>query len=392
MAARQLSIAPARFFTLVAVCILLSLILLLNIRGLQPALDGLLDFGSFIAAGTEAASGNNPYRSDSPLVYTVESSDTGQRLASPNLNPPLSILFFRGLARAEPMRAASGWRLVSAFLFAGGLLILAWWYRSFTTPLRIFWAVCLAGIWNTLALGQIYAPLFLAAVGAWLLMEKGRSLLAGILLGFLIAIKPNFLFWLLLLAVGGHIRTGLSAAGTSLILSLLPVLVLGTEVYRQWLDALLEYPSLGLTIAGNSSLPSLAARLGHEQLGIIFNLILAGFVLVYVYSRRTSLGPHAIHAAGIVSSILISPFSWPGYTVLTLPIFFARPHWGWLEKVAAACLVFPYLLVLYFFRGSALNSILFGWLYGWGLLLLLVAGILPEPERRQAQAPHGRLA
>ena len=270
------------------------------------------------------------------------------------------------------------------------MFIVGCWYRRFTTPLRIFWAVCLAGIWNTIALGQIYAPLFLAVVGAWLLMEKRRYLLAGILLGSLIAIKPNFLFWLVVLAVAGHARVVLSAAITIIILSLLPVLVLGTEVYRQWLDALLDYPSLGLTIAGNSSLQSLAARLGYEQFGIFLGLMLAVVVLFYMYSRRTALGQHAINSAGIVSSILISPFSWPGYTVLTLPIFFARPHWNWLEKAAAACLVFPYLLVLSFFRGSAFSSILFGWLYGWGLLFVLLTETMLEPESRQAEAsPEG---
>ena len=384
MAARQPFIVPTRLITILAICCVLGVIILLNIVGLQPALRGLLDFGSFIAAGREAAAGGNPYRADSPLVYTVESSDTGQRLPSPNLNPPVSVLFFWGLAQVEPLRAVSGWRWISALFFAGGIIALGWWYQRFTTPVRIVWAVCLAGIWNTLALGQIYAPLFLATIGAWLLMEKGRSLLAGILLGFLIAIKPNFLLWLLLLAVAGQTRTVLSAAGTGMVLSLLPISVLGAQVYRQWLDALQDYPALGLTIAGNSSLQSLAARLGVEQLGIVLSLTLAGAVLVYMYRRRTSLDLHAINSVGIISSILISPFSWPGYTVLTLPILLARPRWNWLEKAAAACLVFPYLLILYFFRDSAFHSILFGWLYGWGLLLLL-AGTMLEPRSHQPE-------
>ena len=387
MAARQPFVAPGRFLTILVLCSVLSIIIFLNVVWLQPALYGLLDFGSFIAAGQEAAAGENPYRADSPLVHTVESSDGSQRLPALNLNPPVSVLFFRGLAQMEPLRAVSGWRLISAFLFAGGIVALGWHYRRFTNPVRIVWALCLAGIWNTLALGQIYAPLFLATIGAWVLMEKRRCLLAGILLGFLVAIKPNFIFWLILLAVAGQARTVLSAMGTILTLSLLPMLVMGTEVYHQWLDALLNHPSLGLWIAGNSSLQSLAARLGEARLGIVLSFLLAGAVLAYLYRRRASPDLHVINSVGIISSILISPFSWPGYTALTLPILFARPDWSWLEKAAAACLVFPYLLVLYFFQGSTFHSVLFGWLYGWGLLFLLAGTVFRSPNRQPERYP-----
>ena len=376
MASKQPVIAPLRLFVITATCVILALIIWLNIVWTKPALDDLLDFGSFIAAGREAIAGNNPYSIDSPFVYSIESQDTQQTLPSPNLNPPLSVIFFRWIANTEPLKAASGWRIISVILFAIGIFVIGWHYREFSTPWRILWAICLAGYWNTLALGQIYAPIFLLTIGAWIFIEKGQMILGGILLGAMIAIKPNFAFWLILLGLAGYAQIVLTAGVTILVLSMLPIIILGIQVYPQWMAALFDYPSVGLMIAGNSSLQSFAARVGSERLGIILCILLAGAILYYTYRQKALLNVNEINSLGIVSSILITPFSWPGYTILTLPIFFSRQHWNTLDKLAAACLVFPYLLILYFFRASLLNSVFFGWMYGWGLLLILINLIL----------------
>jgi hypothetical protein len=372
MASNQPAINPARFLLLAVCYVALSIIILLNIVSIKPALHGLLDFGSFIAAGKEAAAGNNPYSVDSPLVYQIQSQSTGQTLPSPNLNPPISVLLFRRMAHMKPVRAVSVWRILSGILFLLGISVLTGSYGEHTTPLRILWAISLAGLWNTIALGQIYMPIFLLAVGAWILMEKGKTSGAGILLGIIIAVKPNFAFWLALLGLAGYTRTMLSAAITTLILSAIPVLVFGTQIYQQWITSLLDYPSLGLMIAGNSSLSSLAARLRYENLGSFLSLVLAGFVAYFTSRNKHVLSLHEVNSLGVVSSILISPFSWAGYAILTVPIFFSKQRWSWPDKLAAACLVFPYPLILYFFRSSLFNSILFGWLYGWGLLLILI--------------------
>jgi len=378
MTSKQTLLTLARTFTLTGLCAVLALTIILNFISIQPALHDLLDFGSFIAAGKEAAMGKNPYTADSPLVYRVESNDTDQSVLSPNLNPPLSILFFMPLSNLDPARAVSGWRIATAVLFGAGIFSLLRFYPMPFNPVRILWALSLAGFWQILALGQIYAPLLILAIGTYVFAERGFPRLAGLTLGILIALKPNFVFWLLLLGTAGHMTIAITALLVGLALSVLPILTFGIELYQQWFSALSNYPAIGLLIAGNTSFQSLAARFGSALTGMIISVLFVGGSLYFAYFRKLSM--NRINALGILGSLLISPFSWVGYTILTLPIFFSRSRWFWQYKLSAALLSFPYVLVLFFFQKSFLHSVLFGWLYGWGLVLIVVELILNRED------------
>ncbi|MBY5635159.1 DUF2029 domain-containing protein [Rhizobium leguminosarum] len=59
-------------------------------------------------------------------------------------------------------------------------------------------------VWDTLYLGQIYTPLVLACIIAWLRLEKGDHLVAGIMIGLLISMKPKFCGLPVLLFLAGH--------------------------------------------------------------------------------------------------------------------------------------------------------------------------------------------
>jgi glycosyl transferase family 87 len=371
--------ALSRIFILTSVYVVLALTIILNIIWIQSALEYLLDFGSFIAAGQEAVLGNNPYTEDSLLVYILESESMDQSLPSPNLNPPLSILFFLPLSGIDPLKAVSGWRIATAILFGLGILILAGCYPTSTNLTRMIWALSLAGFWHMLALGQIYAPLLLLAIVVWIFAERGDHKLAGLALGVIIAIKPNFVFWLVLLGAAGYMTAALTAAIVALTLSILPALIFGVEVYKQWLTALFNYPSLGLSIAGNTSFQSLTARFGSATPGTLISLLFIAASLYVAHHHKFSL--NKINTLGLVGSLLISPFSWVGYTIMTLPIFFSRPKWSWPYLLSAALLSFPYMLILYFFQKSFFNLVLFGWLYGWGLLLILAGLILDKDDK-----------
>jgi len=380
MTHERLTVLPAKIFGFTLIYVLISLTIIINILSIQPALDQLLDFGSFIAAGKESIAGKNPYTIDSPLVFKVESQNTDQTLPSPNLNPPISIILFRQLAYLDPVWAVSMWRIITTILFGTAILILAKSYPKFTTPTRIVWALSLAGVWNTILLGQIYAPLLILLISTCIFAERGYFKLAGVMLGCIIALKPNFAFWLILLAASGYRTVALSAIITSLILSTIPLLIFDFQIYAQWLTALSNYPSIGLLIAGNTSFESFTSRFGSALPGMVLSLLFAGGSLYLTYRNTYSL--NKINTLGIVGSLLISPFAWVGYTVLTLPIFFSRPNWNWQYYLSAAILSFPYSLTLYFFQKSFFHSILFGWLYGWGLLLIL-AGLTSFKKHQQ---------
>jgi hypothetical protein len=80
-----------------------------------------------------------------------------------------------------------------------------------------------------------------------------------------------------------------------------------------------------------------------------------------------------VSALGIIASLLASPISWTGYTILLVPIFFSLKKWTIPALTSAAILSIPFQLVLQFFQTSFLNFVLFGWFYGWGILFLLAA-------------------
>ncbi|HEX2989765.1 MAG TPA: glycosyltransferase family 87 protein, partial [Anaerolineales bacterium] len=263
-----------------------------------------MDFGSFIAASRENAQGNDPYTTRSPLVFQIRSQRTGQALLSPNLNPPLSLFLFSPLASLNPLRAANGWRMTSAALYAACILLLALAYPRAASIPRLIWAVSLAGFWHTLAVGQIYILLLIPILAVWILTERGYLVLAGIALGGIVALRPNFLFWLALLALSGDRVIVRSALISGLALSLLPIAVYGPSVYGQWLSALTAYPGVGLLIAGNSSLASLMARAGSP----LPNLLLAvpfAIIMLFILTRTRKNKPlEYIHMLGLVGSLL----------------------------------------------------------------------------------------
>jgi len=379
MTSTQPGIHLTRILSLVAIYALLFLTIILNIRAIQPSFHALLDFGSFIAAGQASILGKNPYAEDLPLVYSLESGKTGQSLPSPNLNPPVSIFFFRLLSGVDPLKAVTSWRILTTILFVTGVFLLARAYPKSGKPTRILWALSLAGFWNTILLGQIYVPLLILGIGVWILTERQYYKLAGLALGFLVAIKPNFAFWLLLLGTGGYLTVPLSAGIVALFLSILPLFIWGPEIFKQWLAALSHYPSIGLLIAGNSSFQSLTARFGSGLPGTVISLL---FICGSLYlTRRYKFSLGRINTLGIVGSLLVSPFSWVGYTILTMPIFFSTLKWNWQYKLAAVLLTFPYILVMYSFQKSFLYSLLFGWLYGWGLLLLVFGSLSSQNDK-----------
>ncbi len=76
-------------------------------------------------------------------------------------------------------------------------------------------------------------------------------------------------------------------------------------------------------------------------------------------------------AIAIIAALLAGPISWPGYTILLLPIFFAV---GW-ERTwpAAVILALPYWRVFEIInRGGEYWNFVGGSVYGFGIIALAV--------------------
>ena len=193
-------------------------------------------------------------------------------------------------------------------------------YRDRLSLFLLVWTFCLAGFWITLRVGQVYMPLLLAVVGAWLLLRRGSQVTAGLLIGLLVAIKPTFGLWPLLLLLAGHWRAGSSALVCALAVSLVPLVGSGWGIFQQWIQASLSYPGLGLP--GNASLIALTSTFGAAWLGLgLSALLLAGLSTWALRGRPDAL---QVSRLGLVGALLLGPLSWVGYTTFVLPMYFER--------------------------------------------------------------------
>jgi hypothetical protein len=344
---------------------------------------GLWDFGSFVASARAAREGLNPYGVYPLTMHVVL---PGFDSYNPNLNPPISALLFRAFDLADPQASLRVWWGVSVACYVAAVLLLVGRYGLRRGALLALPALALAGFSDTLFLGQIYLPLVLAAVGAWLLLERGEGMLAGVLIGLVVAMKPNFLVWPVLLLLSRHYRPALVAFGVAAAVSAIPLLAIGPEVYRQWLE-LIASDRERATFLTNASLTGLAARAGVSVIGLALSLALLAALAAWALARR----PDALRvsAFALLASVFASPIGWIHYTLFLLPVFVR----GWESRAiraVALLLMVPVPFVVDQLGTSTANQLTVGSVYGWALVLCLVALVAepgpatPVPERTAA--------
>jgi Glycosyltransferase family 87 len=342
-----------------------------------PGAD-LWDFGSFVASGRAAGEGLNPYG-----VYplTLHVSFPGFEASNPNLNPPISALLFRLFDIVDPHVGFRIWWGLSVVAYGAAVFLLL---RRPGQPERLtlfVWAFALAGFWDTLVLGQIYLPLVLAGTAAWLLLERGEGRWAGVLIGLVVAMKPNFLVWPALLFLSGHRLPALVAVAVAAAISAVPLAVMGPEVYRQWFELLAADRDRAAFLT-NASLAGLTARVISPTLGLVLGLVLlAASALWALRWRPTVMNASAI---ALVLSLLASPIAWIHYTLFLLPVFFTRWHVHGMRLVALL-LIIPVPYIIDQFGKPAWIQVSVGSVYNWALVLCLI--VLLMRERAGASRP-----
>jgi hypothetical protein len=328
---------------------------------------GLWDFGAFVASGRAAAAGLDPYGIYPPLTPHVVFP--GFESWNPNLNPPISALIFQLFDLADPAVSFQIWRVISvACYLAAVLLLLQRYVRGPQALLYGIWAIGLAGFWDTLYLGQIYTPLVLFAVIAWLQLERGNAVLAGLMIGLLVSMKPNFLVWPVLLFLGGYQKASLVTVATGAVIALIPLLVFGPQIYVDWLLLVASDGDRAVFLT-NASFSGLAARLGVPLIGkIAGGLLLLGLA---AWALRRKPPVVAVSSFSLLAALLASPLGWIQYTLFLLPVLLHHHQTLW-AFVAALLLTIPVPFVLSQFGASALLQLTIGSVYGWALLLMLV--------------------
>ena len=336
---------------------------------------GLWDFGSFVASGRAAREGLNPY-GVYPLTLRVELP--GFESWNPNLNPPISALLFQLFDLADPETTLRVWWWISVAFYAATVALMVARFAAGQPPVSTvaaaLWALALAGFWDTLFLGQIYLPLVFAAVAAWLLLERGAGIGAGVLIGLVVAVKPNFLVWPVLLFLSGARLPALAALGIAAVVSAIPLAVYGPEVYRQWLELVASDRERAFFLT-NASFEGLAARAGLPGLGLILSVVMLAGLAAWAFLQR----PTVLRASALalVAALLAAPVGWIHYTLFLLPVFFSLWHRPSVPLVGLLLIV-PVPAIIDQFTKPAWVQLTFGSVYGWALVLLFALLVVRE--------------
>ncbi len=325
-------------FTHVVIVIgLLALIATAVVPLLEPN-RGLRDFTTFVQAGRAYEEDLNPY-----VLYQEPDPEAGiepgtpRESGSPNLNPPISIYPFSLMADLDPFAVRDGLSVVSAVIYLAVCAVMLKAYPWQRRPLVLLWLLTVAGFWYTLLLGQIYIPLFALGLAALLLIERGRNLLwAGALIGLVVAIKPNFAIWPLFLLLAGQRNMALTAVAVAAVISAVPLLIEGPEIYSQWLEAARAYPRAA--IAPNAAMFGVMTRLGIPDAGYVIAAGLIGAGGFYAWRWRLS--AREASAWSVMLTLFVGPLTWVGYTLFMLPFLLAR-RWGRWEIAVAATMLVP---------------------------------------------------
>ncbi|WP_435170255.1 glycosyltransferase family 87 protein [Falsirhodobacter sp. 1013] len=339
---------------------------------------GLWDFGAFVASGRAAAEGLNPY-GIYPLTPHVVLP--GFESWNPNLNPPVSALLFQLFDLAEPETSLRVWLWISVACYAATVFLLVRRHGQGLQGLLIaIWAFGLAGFWDTLFLGQIYLPLLLMAVGAWLLLERGELIWSGILIGLVVAMKPNFLVWPVLLFLAGHRKPSLVCVATAAVISLIPLVVMGPGVYHRWISLVAADGERAFFLT-NASLSGLAARAGIPEAGTALGAALLLALAAWAFWQRPDLMKAS--APALVASVLASPLGWIHYTLFLLPVLLHfRDRWS--TWIVAGLLVVPVPFVINQFASAQWVQLTLGSVYGWAVVLCMIMVMLPEGDRARS--------
>jgi hypothetical protein len=264
--------------------------------------------------------------------------------------------------------------------------------------------------WTNIVYGQFSLILLLFITLAWLAGRRGKDTLAGISLGLALSLKLFVGLFLIFFLVRRRWRVLGWFLATFLLVSLLPLLLVGVEVYKNyfsilsgitWYAASWNASFLGFftrILGGSENVPLInLPKLAHA-LSRICSLAFVGWIAWLAWPRPGEPSPDAFDlgfAFTLVGMLLISPLGWMYYfSVLIIPVAVA---WRLDQKIGSrpwrqAALILVWLLstVPHFLIPSAdMDSPLtwFTWAGFYFYALLGFSFILGSLARRVTKEP-----
>jgi alpha-1,2-mannosyltransferase len=253
------------------------------------------------------------------LVHGADIYDTPAKLT--NLNPPLLTVLITPFTGLDALTAYRIFATLTLIMVVGAVLAVAaeLRLRRGVTAAVLVTVLASSPLHGTLVLGQIYPVLLVGLVGGWIAQRRGRPLLAAVLFGITVALKPSLAPLLLLPAVLRHwgpLRAGLAAATGA---TLLGVLVAGPSSGVEWLKIAFSEPVPDTV--DNASLPGLAVRFGIPAVfGMLAGVAVLAGTLTWIGRNRNRVDPAGtVPFAVLAAGLLCSPISWHNYLMLLWP-------------------------------------------------------------------------
>ena len=332
-------LVPARHRALFLVCAALATAAagsaILSMDATNPA--SLKVFASYWVSGQAASRGLDPY---APTPETTVFYFGDISLPELNLNPPLLLPLFQLLALLEVSTAARLLGIASTLAFLGTAGALSCCAAGLQKR-QVVWLFAMPAFLDTVSLGQVYVGLLVLSAVAWIRLRSGRSTAAGVAIGALVAVKPVFLLWPVVLWLAGHRRPAAVAGATAAALTAVALLAYGPDVSLRWIAALAADRHALLPV--DASLGGYLTRLGQPRLGLAAGGAVALAVAAWSWHRRP--GVLDASAVALAASILAAPLAWFHYTLVLVPALLARP-WGVLPSAAALLLCIPMAVAL----------------------------------------------
>jgi alpha-1,2-mannosyltransferase len=310
-----------------------------------------------------------------------------------NLNPPLLTVLLVPFAALDSLTAYRIFVGLTVLMVVAAVLAVA---RELRLSAPVTVAVLLtvlasSPLHGTLVLGQIYPLLLVGLVGGWIAERRGRPVLAAVLYGVTVALKPSLAPLLLLPAVQRRwvpFRAGIASAAVA---TLVGVLVAGPSSAVAWLTIALT-EGVPETV-DNASFPGLTLRLGLTAFpGMVVGLAVLVGTLVWCGRWRDRIDPGgAAPFAVVAAGLLFSPIAWHNYLVLLWPgvmLMIALQRRGLAAALLAVSLV-PVSWNAIWPPDAGLHAAVGRSLY-WAILLAYWVSLMSLSPRSEVDAPGPR--
>jgi arabinofuranan 3-O-arabinosyltransferase len=161
--------------------------------------------------------------------------------------------------------------------------------------------------------------LLVGLVAGWLAERRGHPVLAAVLFGITVALKPSLAPVLLLFAAQRRWASLRAGVASAVVASLVGVAICGPTSGLAWLR--IAFGSPVPDTVDNASLPGLAVRLGlPPTLGLVAGLVVLGGTLVVLGRHRDRVDPAGTAVwAVLAAGLLLSPIAWHNYLMLLWP-------------------------------------------------------------------------